>query len=105
MDCKVNEGEAIYVPSFYWHEVTSTPGKNIRKFVHKGGNGVGVGVGGSRKTGASTSTNSNPFQFNTAVNFWFEPVFNKEFPCKQCRKRFNYQHYYDVLYKILTSSQ
>merc|ERR1712146_448176 len=71
MDCKVNENEAIYVPSFFWHEVTSIPGKKVRNYHF-----------------------NNYLHLNTALNFWFVPVFKKEFPCKYCRKKFNYKRYF-----------
>ena len=88
MDCKVNENEAIYVPSFFWHEVTSAPGNEIRKYHDV-----------NAKNGKAS-----PIQFNTAVNFWFEPMFKKEFPCKHCRKTFNYGEYFDVVYRSLTTA-
>lgn len=61
--CSVGEGEAIFVPSFWWHEVSSIPGTRKHSFHN-----------------ASTS-------INAAVNYWFPPVFNKKFPCATCRKR------------------
>ena len=29
-DCKVREGDALFLPSFWWHEVSSSPGKDGR---------------------------------------------------------------------------
>ena len=28
-------------------------------------------------------------QMNLAVNYWFDPLFDKRFPCSTCRKFFN----------------
>lgn len=69
MECTVDAGAALFVPSFWWHEVRSTPGP-ARSF--RRGRGP-----------------ENRLRVNVAVNFWFAPLFDKEFPCSTCRKTFN----------------
>lgn len=64
MSCVVHEGEALYVPSFWWHEVHSSPGP-------------------------SKEFQGDSIQLNAAINYWFEPLYNKEFPCAECSKRLN----------------
>lgn len=58
MDCRVNKGEALWLPSYWWHEVTSIPGER-----------------------------ENWSPLNIALNIWFDPLFRKEFPCKLCGKK------------------
>lgn len=55
--CTVGSGEALYVPAFHWHDVHSFPEE-------------------SNKECASFR--------NLAVNLWAKPLFEKEFPCKEC---------------------
>ena len=62
MDCEVGPGEALFVPSFWWHEVYSRP---------------------------STKAAADRSRLNIAVNFWYPPLYNKEFPCASCKKNFN----------------
>eukprot|EP01128_Nolandella_sp_AFSM9_P001201 TRINITY_DN11309_c0_g1_i1.p1 TRINITY_DN11309_c0_g1~~TRINITY_DN11309_c0_g1_i1.p1 ORF type:complete len:554 (-),score=66.98 TRINITY_DN11309_c0_g1_i1:65-1627(-) len=59
--CTVEEGDVLYLPSFWWHEVQSTPDISQR---------------------------------NIAVNYWFNPFYEKEFPCPHCRLKINsdYSH-------------
>jgi hypothetical protein len=35
--------------------------------------------------------------YNMAINYWFAPLYQKEFPCPVCRKYFNYDIYADSL--------
>jgi jumonji domain-containing protein 7 len=65
IECKVNAGDAIFVPSYWWHEVTSSPGPK-QKFNKR-----------------------SSIQLNAAVNFWFEPLYTKEFPCVTCLRQLN----------------
>lgn len=76
MDCSVEAGSVLYVPSFWWHEVQSTPGHEIE-------------VG----NGATTS-------INMAVNMWFPPLFDKNFPCTDCEREFNFADYESVVQKF-----
>lgn len=72
MSCKVNKGEAIWIPSFWWHEVTSIPGSR------------------------------NPeVPLNVAVNLWFDPLFRKEFPCKSCTQRRINQVYTSLIRQLV----
>ena len=52
MVCRVEAGEFLFLPSFWWHEVQSYPDQD--EFI------------------------------NIAVNFWYQPFFDKEFPCQEC---------------------
>jgi peptidyl-lysine (3S)-dioxygenase / protease len=76
MDCRVNKGEALWLPSYWWHEVTSIPGEN-----------------------------KNLSPLNIALNIWFDPLFQKEFPCKLCRKKKINQVYATVLMELLRNGQ
>ncbi len=64
MECTVAAGEAIFVPSYWWHEVKSHPSD--------------VGL-------------------NMAINYWFPPLYTKEFPCTECTKVFNHRVYREVV--------
>eukprot|EP01042_Synura_sphagnicola_P000070 gene70-70_t len=82
--CTVQAGEALYVPSFWWHEVVSSPGDHNVPYPNPESPG---------------RTN-----LNVAVNYWFsKPLFEKEFPCSSCKKRFNAEEYIDLLDGYLTS--
>ena len=64
MSCTVHQGDALFVPSFWWHEVYSSPGP-------------------------SQSYRGDYIQLNAAINYWFEPLYTKEFPCAKCSKHLN----------------
>lgn len=69
--CEVHQGEALFLPSYFWHEVASTPGPPM------------------------AFPRSGPLEYiqmNVAVNFWYPPLFSKEFPCATCRKEFNTEY-------------
>ena len=51
--CTVRPGDALFMPSFFWHEVDTEA---------------------DERTGTSL-----------AVNAWFKPIFDKDFPCASCR--------------------
>jgi jumonji domain-containing protein 7 len=80
VDCIVHDGDAIYLPSFYWHEVISKPGKPM-----------------------PFSSSSHDVRMNAALNYWFDPVFEKEFPCSSCRKKINYESYSIKLKQLFAS--
>jgi len=52
LNCTIGPGEMLYLPSFWWHEVKSSPDK-----LHR----------------------------NIAVNYWYTPYLDKQFPCPSCR--------------------
>ncbi|KRZ13003.1 JmjC domain-containing protein 7, partial [Trichinella zimbabwensis] len=52
LNCTISEGDVLFLPSFWWHEVQSYP----NEVEHQ----------------------------NIAVNFWYEPFWKKEFPCRFC---------------------
>lgn len=60
--CSVGPGDSLFLPSFWWHEVQSSPEDGR----------------------------------NCAVNSWFEPFWDKEFPCAECRPTVN-RAYDDIL--------
>jgi hypothetical protein len=72
MDCQVNKGDALWLPSFWWHEVTSFPGAQVDQL--------------------------SPL--NIAINLWFDPLFRKEFPCKECDKNKINQEYGPLLRRL-----
>jgi jumonji domain-containing protein 7 len=81
LECEVSAGSAIFVPSFWWHEVESHPGEK-QHFVEEDD---GLRGGGMQNPDGVEVIKHN-FSLNAAVNFWFDPVFSKEFPCATCRK-------------------
>ncbi|KRZ96707.1 JmjC domain-containing protein 7, partial [Trichinella sp. T8] len=52
LNCTISEGDVLFLPSFWWHEVQSYPSEVEHQ--------------------------------NIAVNFWYEPFWKKEFPCRFC---------------------
>ena len=64
MECTVAAGEALFVPSYWWHEVKSHP---------------------------------SDAGLNMAINYWFPPLYTKEFPCTECTKVFNHRVYREVV--------
>ena len=69
MDCVVGPGEALFVPSYWWHEVASSPSEET----------------------------IDDLSLNVAINFWFQPLYSKSFPCASCRKKLNVRQYRDIL--------
>ena len=80
LSCAVHAGDALYVPSFWWHEVYSSPGP-LQSF--RGDN----------------------IRLNAAINYWFEPLYYKEFPCVECSKHLNkkYDPILEQLFGVLGS--
>lgn len=91
VDCTVREGEALYVPSFFWHEVASTPSEPRSSYRRSSGGDVDVDGDGSIGDGW------DGLRLNVAINYWFAPLFTKDFPCAECRKKFNHELYREVL--------
>jgi hypothetical protein len=113
MTCEVNPGEAIFLPSFFWHEVTSHPGNeinlNFSMKYHESSSSkfqytpLPAEKADDTTTSKITTTTSaaDKLRLNMAINYWFDPYFNKEFPCKSCRKKFNHERYFKKLLKIM----
>eukprot|EP01083_Nonionella_stella_P070432 188427_1 len=70
--CTVEEGDLLFLPSYWWHEVRSRPGESGLTF---------------------------------GINFWYEPFFEKEFPCPHCRLRFNEEEYAELIDETLSESR
>ena len=88
MDCVVKSGQAIFVPSFYWHEVTSSPSKPIQF------SSPNITIDDHHHQCDSDSNCDSieedlEISYNLAVNHWFAPLYDKEFPCATCRKKLN----------------
>ncbi|XP_062579998.1 bifunctional peptidase and (3S)-lysyl hydroxylase Jmjd7-like [Saccostrea cucullata] len=62
LNCTLEEGDVLYLPSFWWHEVQSFPNITAGR--------------------------------NLAVNFWYEPFLNRDYPCPECQLDVNpkYRH-------------
>ncbi|KAK7098651.1 hypothetical protein V1264_002900 [Littorina saxatilis] len=62
LSCTIGEGDVLFMPAFWWHEVQSRP--------------------------------NTLQQRNLAVNYWYEPFYQKEFPCPDCQLDINpkYRH-------------
>ena len=84
MDCTVHSGEAIFVPSFFWHEVTSAPSKPV--------DFNSVIESECEGDSQQCAKRKSEISFNLAVNHWFAPLYNKEFPCATCRKELNAEY-------------
>ena len=84
MECHVHAGEMFFVPSFWWHEVQSSPGDLVNATTT-----IDTGLDDHRH-----------MQYNAAINMWYTPLFDKNFPCPLCKKFLNlgaYQHELETL--------
>ena len=108
MDCVVKSGQAIFIPSFYWHEVTSSPSQAMP---FSSPSSVGPSVADKNQCDHGSSCNNiqgeySEISYNLAVNHWFAPLYDKEFPCATCRKKLNpaYRKQLETLFhnKMLT---
>jgi peptidyl-lysine (3S)-dioxygenase / protease len=70
----VEAGDVVFVPSFWWHEVASAPGPVRRA--------AAADTAGEEEEGGGV-------QLNVAINYWFDPLFLKEYPCATCKKYVN----------------
>lgn len=70
IECRVDSGSMLFVPSYYWHEVISETGSD------------GVNTQPDEDDGMRV-------HFNAAINFWYPPLFHKLFPCALCEKSLN----------------
>ena len=61
--CKIFPGDVLYLPAFWWHEVQSRP---------------------STSPASASTPASSASARNMAVNFWYQPFLDKEFPCAEC---------------------
>mmetsp|Transcript_26049 Transcript_26049/g.56630 ORF Transcript_26049/g.56630 Transcript_26049/m.56630 type:complete len:536 (-) Transcript_26049:1237-2844(-) len=73
INCTVHAGDFLYLPSFWWHHVVSEPG--------------------------TQADDEHPL--NLALNYWFSPLFTKEFPCQNCKLKLN-PKYLDTLVDMST---
>ena len=63
MVCHVKEGDVLFLPSYFWHEVESS---------------------------VLTMEDEQAHDHHVAMNLWMPPLFEKEtFPCEECSQRFN----------------
>ena len=70
--CTVRAGETLYIPSWWWHEVASTPAAaNAMPTAHASDGDV-----------ADAAT-------HVSLNFWWSPAWTKPFPCAACELRLN----------------
>jgi len=79
--CVAEPGQAVWLPSFWWHEVISEAGTEIHE--HEDGSNADADLA-----------------FSAAVNYWFEPLLTKEFPCSDCDLSLNTKQYYDMLVRF-----
>jgi jumonji domain-containing protein 7 len=75
---EMDPGDMLFVPSYWWHEVVSTPG-TIQNFNLEG------------------TLADSYVHLNVAINHWFDPLFLKEYPCAVCRKYPNKKYGYALL--------
>jgi Cupin-like domain len=60
-ECVLNAGDMLFVPSWWWHSVDTTP---------------------------ETDSSGKP-AWSAALNFWFEPLYVKDYACADCKLRRN----------------
>lgn len=103
MDCSLNKGDAIWLPSYWWHEVNSKPSDNLPI-----PSSISTLINSNNKYKKNKeyiiNNNNMNMKLNVAVNWWFEPLFTKDFPCSSCRKKIN-SKYRDILNRELTNHQ
>jgi len=95
MTCEVDEGDMLYLPAFWWHEVQSKPPTAPTTITSK-----------CERT-REKEEECQPFSIslNIAINFWYNPLYQKEFPCNDCPLYYNYNDYQDILQKFSSSSK
>ena len=69
-ECTVEKGDMIFVPSWWWHQVDTTPEEELTPVDGSEGN----------------------VDWSAAVNFWFEPYFVKGYGCATCELKVNPKH-------------
>ncbi|CAE7581388.1 unnamed protein product [Symbiodinium microadriaticum] len=102
IDCVVEKGDALWVPSFWWHEVKSYPGDTNAYRTDP----LSPEADAADKDDLSRNviTSGSLYPLNIAVNFWFAPLYDKEFPCASCKKSKLNQKYADVLRDLTASN-
>ena len=83
--CQVKAGDALYIPSFWWHEVQSSTQRR-RKPLSDNDSIASTVV-------AVATIPLAEAQLNIAVNYWYKPFFRKEFPCPECKMKVNLADY------------
>ena len=77
----------LFVPSFWWHEVASSPGPVRHHVTEKGDRSPSSPAESGQYCDKSEADDT--VQLNVAVNYWFDPLFLKEYPCATCKKYVN----------------
>ncbi|GBG34465.1 Lysine-specific demethylase 8 [Hondaea fermentalgiana] len=67
LHCEVRAGDMIYLPAHFWHQVDSPASFH------------------SPSESNAKEMQPHNHSFNFALNFWFEPIFSKQFPCTSCQ--------------------
>jgi jumonji domain-containing protein 7 len=75
--CHVEEGEVLYLPSYWWHEVQSHPQSNVVSDTNNPNTSRGHH---NTKGGGDVVTTAR----NIAINYWYTPLLQKPFPCADC---------------------
>lgn len=90
MLCDARPGEAMYIPSYWWHEPESIPQLDERT------------ADGAPRFGDEDAANAGGMHpgINVAVNFWYEPFFTKPAPCPTCAFEVA-PRYHDVVERLL----
>ena len=101
MDCTVHKGDALWVPSFWWHEVQSYPEGSSLKDATTATHRNGMAESAAHTGSADDQTVPSFYPLNIAVNFWFAPLYDKEYPCATCRKTKLNQKYADILKDLI----
>lgn len=68
--CTLKEGEVLYLPAFWWHEVESAPGK-----------------------APATPTRAGDGDRSLGINYWYSPYRIKPIPCPTCSMEVNRQDF------------
>ena len=74
LECEVKAGEVLYVPSYWWHEVTSLPQDDALPPTSPSAGALPAEIGGG---GAAAGAGPRDCGLTVSINYFFTPVRRK----------------------------